>query len=154
MKLLYITFQREKQSLHSLKISVKSTTTRLHPVLPPKIPDDGKTHMEIDPRLDVNAQVKPTPVSFKEALNTPAAKAKTPNVSNLCGFFEAQNGYQADKFREQQQEHSGNTVILSEEDKQRIYHPWCYSVIITLLGKKLSHQYLKTRLKNMWRPTE
>lgn len=46
-----------------------------------------------------------------------------------------------------------NIVLLSEKEKQRIYRPWAYSVIIKLLGKKLSHQYIKNRLGTLWRPT-
>ncbi|KAK6777923.1 hypothetical protein RDI58_024641 [Solanum bulbocastanum] len=53
------------------------TATKVQPTLPPKPPDDYDNHVEIDLKLDVTAQSKHTHVS-KEALNTPAAKAKPP----------------------------------------------------------------------------
>lgn len=45
-------------------------------------------------------------------------------------------------------------VLLSAAEKERIYRPWCYSVIIKLLGKNISHEYLKRKLSLLWRPTE
>lgn len=45
-------------------------------------------------------------------------------------------------------------ITLTDEGKARIQRPWSYSVIIKLLGKKMSHDYLKRRLIALWKPTE
>lgn len=53
------------------------------------------------------------------------------------------------------QEHDNSSFIsLSAEDKTRIYKPWQYSLIIKLIGKKMSHQILKQKLTYIWKPTE
>lgn len=46
------------------------------------------------------------------------------------------------------------SIMLTEIDKQRIYRPWIYSVIIKIQGKKLSHQYLKAKLRVLWNVSE
>ncbi|XP_047264712.1 uncharacterized protein LOC124896885 [Capsicum annuum] len=45
-------------------------------------------------------------------------------------------------------------ITLSTEDKQRIYWPWRFSVIIKAVGKKFNHQYLKTKLTDIWKIQE
>ncbi|KAK4727359.1 hypothetical protein R3W88_032276 [Solanum pinnatisectum] len=35
---------------------------------------------------------------------------------------------------------------------ERICKPWCFSIIIKLLGKKMSHKYLKRKLALLWKP--
>lgn len=47
-----------------------------------------------------------------------------------------------------------DSIILSNEEKTMIYMPWKHSVIIKMVGKKVSHQYLKKRLNKLWKPTE
>lgn len=41
------------------------------------------------------------------------------------------------------------TVNLSAEDLQRIYHPWKYSLIIKLMGKRIPHHYLKRKIQEL-----
>ncbi|KAM3205389.1 hypothetical protein P3L10_028799 [Capsicum annuum] len=47
-----------------------------------------------------------------------------------------------------------NTIILTAEEKNRIYHPWSYSVIIKLMRRKINHAHLKNRLSVLWKPME
>lgn len=42
-----------------------------------------------------------------------------------------------------------NTIELSDEDKQCMYHIWRFSLIIKLLGKRISHQYLKAKIQQL-----
>ncbi|KAK4707390.1 hypothetical protein R3W88_033036 [Solanum pinnatisectum] len=48
----------------------------------------------------------------------------------------------------------GSDIHLTEDEKQRIYKPWSYSVIIKIFGRKLSHIYLKQRLVAIWKVSE
>lgn len=48
----------------------------------------------------------------------------------------------------------GDTIQLTNEDKLQIYQPWQHSVIMKLLNKCLTHYYLKTKLADLWKPTE
>lgn len=43
-----------------------------------------------------------------------------------------------------------DSTVLTHEDKHQIYAPWRHSVIIKAVGKRLSHQYLKSKLEDMW----
>ncbi|XP_075110427.1 uncharacterized protein LOC142181308 [Nicotiana tabacum] len=45
-------------------------------------------------------------------------------------------------------------IILSEDDKQRIYNPWKYSLIIKLMGKRIVHHYLKRKTQELWKVDE
>lgn len=47
-----------------------------------------------------------------------------------------------------------SAITLTDEDKARIYKPWAFSLIIKLNGKKVTHDYLRTKLVNLWKPTE
>lgn len=48
----------------------------------------------------------------------------------------------------------GYYVSLSPNDLRRIYHPWKYSVIIKLLGKRILIHYLKRKVQDMWKISE
>ncbi|KAF3653645.1 hypothetical protein FXO37_16861 [Capsicum annuum] len=45
-------------------------------------------------------------------------------------------------------------VNLSKKDKERIYAPWKFSVIVKAFNKKLAHNYLKIKLTKLWKLTE
>ncbi|XP_019245220.1 PREDICTED: uncharacterized protein LOC109225082 [Nicotiana attenuata] len=45
-------------------------------------------------------------------------------------------------------------ISLSLEDRQRIYEPWKFSIIIKLVGKRMLHHYLKKKIQDLWKPTE
>lgn len=43
-----------------------------------------------------------------------------------------------------------NIISLALVEKERLYAPWKHSVIIKIFGRKLTHQYLKTKLMDLW----
>lgn len=45
-------------------------------------------------------------------------------------------------------------ILLTEEEKVRIYQPWKNLLIVKLFGEKIVHSYLKNKLTEMWKPTE
>lgn len=46
------------------------------------------------------------------------------------------------------------SVTITKEDKQRIYHPWKYSLIIKLHEKRILHQILKQKIQELWKIKE
>ncbi|KAF3682671.1 hypothetical protein FXO37_02221 [Capsicum annuum] len=48
----------------------------------------------------------------------------------------------------------GNFIPISAEDKPRLYSPWQTSLIVKLVGRKLSYLVLKKKLQELWKPTE
>lgn len=38
-------------------------------------------------------------------------------------------------------------ISLTKEDKQRIYEPWKFSIIVKLFGKRIMHHYLKKKIQ-------
>lgn len=46
------------------------------------------------------------------------------------------------------------SIILRQEQKIRINHPWRFSIIIKFFGKKVSHHILKSKLQQLWNPNE
>lgn len=52
------------------------------------------------------------------------------------------------------QEDEDGIIQLSQEDKRRLYLPWCTSVIIKVFGKKFPYVYLKNKLQDLWRLSE
>lgn len=46
------------------------------------------------------------------------------------------------------------SVPITKEDKQRIYLPWKYSLIIKLHGKRILHQTLKQKIQALWKIKE
>ncbi|XP_075080585.1 uncharacterized protein LOC142166070 [Nicotiana tabacum] len=45
-------------------------------------------------------------------------------------------------------------IILTEDDRERMYNPWKYSLIIKLIGKRLVHHYLKRKTQELWKVDE
>nr|GLL39812.1 uncharacterized protein LOC109156274 [Ipomoea trifida] len=43
-------------------------------------------------------------------------------------------------------------VPVTKEEKERICRPWRRSLIIQILGRKVSYSYLLQRLQRMWKP--
>lgn len=75
------------------------------------------------------------------------ASPQQPNVNITTRFFDMKD--------EIVQEYDDSTFIpLSAEDKSRIHKPWKNSLIIKLIGKKMTHQILKQKLTYIWKPTE
>lgn len=44
-----------------------------------------------------------------------------------------------------------DAIKLTEEDKDRIYGPWKFSVIIKAEGKRFNHHYLWNKLDELWK---
>ncbi|XP_047257664.1 uncharacterized protein LOC124889733 [Capsicum annuum] len=45
-------------------------------------------------------------------------------------------------------------IVLSDEDKDRIYTSWIFSIIIKLFKKNLAYGYLRTKQLDLWKPSE
>ncbi|XP_019265915.1 PREDICTED: uncharacterized protein LOC109243437 [Nicotiana attenuata] len=50
--------------------------------------------------------------------------------------------------------HKLNQIILSEEDRKRMYNPCKFSIIIKLMGKRLVHHYFKKKIQDLWKINE
>lgn len=108
--------------------------------IPPKPPD--LTFMNLDET--------PTQPSFKQKLITPfSCTVGSRNADTVFCTKELQ--MEKDSGDELNDD---NTIPLSLEDKNRLYLPWKFSVIIKLFGKRMSHQYLKSKLKDLWKVSE
>lgn len=46
------------------------------------------------------------------------------------------------------------TVPVTTEDKQKIYYPWRFSLIIKVQGKRILHKVLKRKLIELWKPSQ
>lgn len=51
--------------------------------------------------------------------------------------------------RDTDAEEKNYNVPITWEDKQRIYYPWRFTIIIKLQGKRLLHQILKRKLTDL-----
>lgn len=47
-----------------------------------------------------------------------------------------------------------NTILILEEENKQLTAPWKHSLIIELLDKKLSNEYIREKLMEMWNITE
>lgn len=47
-----------------------------------------------------------------------------------------------------------NFIPITSSDKNRLYEPWKKSLIIKLLGKRMSYNLLRTKIQNIWSSTE
>ncbi|KAG5571805.1 hypothetical protein H5410_061571 [Solanum commersonii] len=106
----------------------------IHTSKPPEPPDppDSPTVMEED---------TPQPSSFREILL---------NKSIIVNHTYQQLATAGDEGVDT----SPGPIILSIEGKERIYLPWKNSIIVKLFGRKISYNYLKTKLTELWRPIE
>ncbi|KAG5614429.1 hypothetical protein H5410_014253 [Solanum commersonii] len=82
--------------------------------------------------------------TFKEKLITPYPPIEAQQIPKGPNL--------EDKLAETEQD---DFICLTDEEKKRIYQPWTYSIIIkNIFGKRISHQYLKRKLANLWRVSE
>lgn len=51
-------------------------------------------------------------------------------------------------------EEGNETIALSDNEKNCLYLPWKYSVIVKLADKRISHQFLKRNLTELWNLTK
>ncbi|KAG5587670.1 hypothetical protein H5410_048104 [Solanum commersonii] len=90
-----------------------------------------------------------TPIPFHPA--DPDIEIVSPPEATTEPQFEANTGDQKNQVT---QEAEGDCITLSKMEKERIYKLWCFSIIIKLLGKKMSHEYFRRKLSLLWRPSE
>lgn len=45
-------------------------------------------------------------------------------------------------------------VLITAEDKKRIYQRWVKALIVKVYGKTIGYSFLKKILHEIWRPTE
>lgn len=50
--------------------------------------------------------------------------------------------------------HQETFIPLTSTNKNRLYSPWNFSVIIKVFGRKMGHQTLRTKLIQLWKPME
>ncbi|XP_031124243.1 uncharacterized protein LOC116026956 [Ipomoea triloba] len=43
-------------------------------------------------------------------------------------------------------------IPVTKEEKERLRRPWQHTLIVKVLGRKVSYSYLKQRLQKMWKP--
>lgn len=47
-----------------------------------------------------------------------------------------------------------NFILISAQDKERLYKPWKQSIIIKLLGRRLGYIQLRDKIHRLWRSSE
>lgn len=104
----------------------------------PDPPDISSAPMEIETTLKRN--------TFKEILSEK-------NLTKSSVYFPQY--HQARTMLEKtRMEDNSEPIILSQEQKLRIYHPWRFSIILKVFGKTIPHHVLKAKLQQLWTPTE
>lgn len=77
-------------------------------------------------------------------------KSRLLNHSNsLNKFYNHNNGKVAIEI-----EDPGYSIEPNNDDRERIYQPWQYVVIVKLFVKRITHNYLKTKLVELWKSKE
>ncbi|XP_016579118.2 uncharacterized protein LOC107876779 [Capsicum annuum] len=99
--------------------------------------------MEIaDPTRDLNREPNQEKNSFKSVLLNKVESLNDSHLNHYNGKMPLNSG------------ESEDTINLSNEDRERIYAMWKFSVIFKLFKKRLAHNYLKTKLTDLWKPSE
>lgn len=96
----------------------------------PKSPDKGVSQMAID---------EPKGTSYSDIVKNNIQKDT--NYLIFCSVDP----------QAQDQPNTSNAIQLSTEDKERIYGPWRFSIIIKAVGKWLNHHYLRSKLAKIWK---
>lgn len=47
-----------------------------------------------------------------------------------------------------------DSILLSKDEMHRIHEPWRHSIIVKLFGKRVTHQFLRNKLIELWKSTE
>ncbi|XP_047253562.1 uncharacterized protein LOC124887703 [Capsicum annuum] len=105
------------------------------PVPPPDPPDPTPAIMEED---------TPRKMSYKETAEESSDKihgsSESPMNFEKLGTLDPESGKKY--------------IPLTDEDKQRLYLSWRRSVIIKCIGRKLNHQFLRSKITDLWRLQE
>ncbi|KAF3681715.1 hypothetical protein FXO38_01592 [Capsicum annuum] len=106
--------------------------------MPSTTPDPPDPPQNVDIIMEDSENKKP---SFKEILT---AKAQDLNKSySTNSYFSSKVGPT-----------NGESTLLSDLEKERIYRPWHHSVVVKLMGRKISYQLLKSKIMELWKPSE
>ncbi|XP_019234545.1 PREDICTED: uncharacterized protein LOC109215004 [Nicotiana attenuata] len=105
------------------------------------------TNMNIDRQDSVTAS-PPLAKSYLQTLNTNNFSL-TQHISPQLVTDSLEN---IDEF-DAPTDHS-NFILLSVEEKHRLYQPWQHAVIIMVYGRKVEHQLLRQKVYALWKPTE
>lgn len=128
----------ERNSDFSLVICIVDTVTNTStpaPYIPPELPDGNNTHMEEDNK----------PSHF---YNETLLDKNDTNKSQYYGSESIVNNIK-DKGKK-----NLGPITLSQDDKNRFYHPWRFPLFIKVYGRRMPHQYLHSKLVNFENPSE
>ncbi|PHU02702.1 hypothetical protein BC332_27953 [Capsicum chinense] len=98
---------------------------------PPDLPDPSTSHMAID---------NPSKISFRDIVTNTLQSNPQPQITPIT--------------IDNEESSVSGVIQLSEADKKCLYNPWKHSVIVKLVGKKLNHRYLQTKLSELWKLQE
>lgn len=122
-----------------------SSPTPVQSSIPPKPPDMVNSNYTTDPLCPPNTRSHNPSSSFKEVLlENSLQKLISFQMPNSFAPMEIRNTKEPTE-HEMEKHESDLQVSLSADDLHRIYHPWRYSLIIKLFGKRIQHQYLKEK---------
>ncbi|XP_019244287.1 PREDICTED: uncharacterized protein LOC109224157 [Nicotiana attenuata] len=108
-------------------------TTTFTPFIPPDAPD--KNHMEVE---------ETTPHFYKEMLlDKPLIRQNDYYEEHATTIIKDDKGKNIE-----------GSIPLSQEDKKRLYFSWRFSVIIKVFGRRMQHQYLRSKLIDLWKLSE
>ncbi|XP_075076605.1 uncharacterized protein LOC142163237 [Nicotiana tabacum] len=116
-------------------------------IIPPKPPD-----LIQYPPLPNNLE---RPTSFKDKLLKSNLTIFTPSIDH-DDMLESTKAVEDTKVVHDPGTTLGEAIeiSLSLEDRQHIYEPWKYSIIIKLVRKRMLHHYLKRKIQDLWKPME
>ncbi|PHU14622.1 hypothetical protein BC332_15827 [Capsicum chinense] len=98
----------------------------------------------------------PPPATQSDTMDIDLAKKQsfkdvhTDKSTDLNRSYENTNQYVID-FDETADE---DTIPISKKEKDRLYLPWQHFDIVKLVDKRIGHQYQRTRLIALWKPTK
>ncbi|XP_019226978.1 PREDICTED: uncharacterized protein LOC109208333 [Nicotiana attenuata] len=127
----------------------ETTGTTSHASIPPKPPDLPTDHSTSTTNSTPNIS---NTASFKEKLLSQEIITDTLINSNInmIDYSEPMRDESSDETLSSQFKH----ISLTDENRERMYSPWQFSLIIKLLVKRVVHQYLKRKIQDLWKPNE
>ncbi|KAM3217117.1 hypothetical protein P3L10_026560 [Capsicum annuum] len=94
------------------------------------------------PNKGVSNAANLTPVSYNDILkaHTLSVTSSLPELLTDSPMFEPND--------------SSDVVSLTTEDKEWIYEPWYYTIIMKAVGRRFNHQHLRKKLADLWKITD
>ncbi|XP_070025428.1 uncharacterized protein [Nicotiana sylvestris] len=127
--------------------TTNQNTSNLRIPIPPKSPDIELPPSQHNPLDLINSYKDKLLGKIQSSNETPNEISPSPMSMDLSHTTTVPDAQRIE-------EHRIKSIALSDEDIQRIYEPWKFSMIIKLIGKRVLHHYLKVKIQNLWRPTE